>query len=190
MRLAQVAMGKRETEASLRCMELGIERTAMGLNLVRLSEIELADIIALHNDPRVLRHLALADGNFNEFECARWVESKETQWKANGYGPWGILINGVFAGWGGFQLEMGDADLALVLSPEFWGCGRAIYRKMIEIAFEEMGLESVTVLLPSSRVRADGMLRLGFQADDQVELSGALFYRYRLWAPERKQRKG
>lgn len=161
----------------------------MGLKLIRLSEIELADIIALHNDPRVLRHLPLADGNFDEFECTRWVKSKETQWEVNGYGPWGIVINGVFAGWGGFQREMGDADLALVLPPEYWGHGRVIYRKIIEIAFEEMGFKSVTALLPPSRVHANGMLRLGFQADGQVEISNSMFYRYRLWAPYRMQNK-
>lgn len=155
----------------------------MNLKLIRLSEIELATIIALHNDPRVLRHLPLANGTFDEFECRQWVESKEAQWEVNGYGPWGILINGVFAGWGGFQLEMGDADLALVLSPEYWGYGKVIYRKIIGIAFEEMVFESVTALLPSSRVRTNGLLRLGFQADGQVEISGSMFYRYRLWAP-------
>ncbi|MGY6275181.1 GNAT family N-acetyltransferase [Methylomonas sp. MgM2] len=162
----------------------------MGLKLIRLSEIELADIIALHNDPSVLRHLPLAGGNFDEVECMRWVESKETQWEVNGYGPWGIVINGVFAGWGGFQREMDDADLALVLSPEYWGYGKVIYRKIIEIAFQEMGFESVTALLPSSRVHVNGMLRLGFQADGQVEISNSMFYRYRLRAPYRMQNKG
>lgn len=154
----------------------------MDLKLVRLSEIELTDIMALHTDPRVLRHLPLASGTFDEFECKRWRESKEAQWEANGYGPWGILIGGAFAGWGGLQYEMGDADLALVLSPDYWGYGKAIYRKIIGIAFEELGLESVTALLPPSRGQADGLLRLGFVADGQIDISGSLFNRYRLWA--------
>ena len=157
----------------------------MDVRLIRLGEVSVADIIALHSDPKVLRHMPLAGGTFDEAECKKWVESKESQWEGNGYGPWGILINGVFAGWGGLQLEMGDADLALVLFPEHWGYGRIVYRKIIDIAFEEMGLESVTALLPSSRVRASGMLRLGFQADGQVRISKFLFYRYRLWAPKR-----
>ncbi|MGR9087169.1 MAG: GNAT family N-acetyltransferase [Gammaproteobacteria bacterium] len=157
----------------------------MDIELICLGEVGFADIIALHNNPRVLRHLPLAGGTFDESECKKWVESKVIQWEDNGYGPWGILINGVFAGWGGLQLEMGDADLALVLSPEHWGYGRIVYQKIIKIAFEEMGFESVTALLPPSRVRANGMLRLGFQSDGQVRISESLFYRYRLWAPKR-----
>lgn len=157
----------------------------MDVKFIRLSEVRIADIISLHNDPRVLRHMPLAGRTFDESACKKWVESKESQWEENGYGPWGILINGAFAGWGGLQLEMGDADLALVLFPEYWGYGRIVYQKIIEIAFEEMGFESVTALLPPSRVRANGMLRLGFQADGQVRISESLFYRYRLWAPKR-----
>jgi [ribosomal protein S5]-alanine N-acetyltransferase len=162
-----------------------MEGVAMSLKLIRLSEVELADIIALHNDPRVLRHMPLAGAPFGEFECRRWVESKEAQWTANGYGPWGILIDNGFAGWGGLQLEAGDADLALVLSPEYWGHGRAICREITRIAFDEMGLQSVTALLPPRGARLNGMVRFGFQADGQVEISGSMFYRYRLWAPVR-----
>jgi hypothetical protein len=161
------------------------ERSLLDVKLIRLGEVRIADIIALHNDPSVLRHMPLAGGTLDESECKKWVESKESQWETNGYGPWGILIDGVFAGWGGLQLEMGDADLALVLFSKYWGYGRIVYQKMIEIAFEEMGFESVTALIPSSRIRTNGMLRLGFQADGQVRISESLFYRYRLWAPKR-----
>jgi len=156
----------------------------MDLELIRLGKVRSADIIALHNDPRVLRHMPLAGESFDESECKKWVESKERQWEENGYGPWAILIDGDFAGWGGLQLEMGDADLALVLSPDYWGYGRFVFWKIIETAFGEMRFESITALLPPSRVRTSGMLRLGFLADGQVQISGSPFYRYRLWAPE------
>lgn len=159
-------------------------RTA-ACELVRLSDVAAADIVALHNNPRVLRHLPLAGARFDESGCTAWVQNKEAQWDTNGYGPWGILIDGAFAGWGGLQQETGDADLALVLAPEYWGHGRAICRRIIDIAFAEMGLESITALLPPSRVRARGMLRLGFRADGQAEICGSVFHRYRLWAPDR-----
>ncbi len=156
----------------------------MHIELVRLSDVGLAKIMALHNDPRVIRHMPLARGNVDTSACRRWVESKERQWEENGYGPWGILIHGEFAGWGGLQREGRDADLALVLAPEYWGWGRSICEKIIEVAFGELGLESVTALLPPSRARTRGMLRMGFQADGQVRISGSLFDRYRLHAPK------
>ena len=162
----------------------------MNLKLVRLSEIAITDIMALHNDHRILRHLPLASGSFDELQCQQWVNDKESQWKTNGYGPWGILINDKFAGWGGLQNEMGDADLALVLSPDYWGYGKRICQKIIEIAFEEMRLESVTALLPPSRSRTKGMLRLGFHPDGQAEISGSIFYRFRLFAPKHTAQHG
>jgi hypothetical protein len=112
------------------------------------------------------------------------VASKEAQWKINGYGPWGILVNDEFAGWGGFQEEMGEADLCLVLSPDCWGYGKRICQKFIKVAFEEMNLASITALLPPSRSRTNGMLRLGFKPDGQVEVSGTIFFRFRLLAPK------
>ena len=162
----------------------------MSLKLVRLSEIAITDIMALHNDHRNLRHLPLSPGSFDELRCQQWVSDKESHWKTNGYGPWGILINGEFAGWGGLQNEMGDADLALVLSPDYWGYGRRICQKIFKIAFEEIGLDSVTALLPPSRIRTKGMLRLGFHPDGQVELSGSVFYRFRLFAPKLTAQQG
>jgi hypothetical protein len=38
----------------------------------RLPHVDLADLIALMNDPRVRRHLPLARGAFGPVECARF----------------------------------------------------------------------------------------------------------------------
>ncbi len=156
----------------------------MDLKLTRLSDIDVAELVALHSDARVRRHMPLADYVFDESACRKWVECKERQWKINGYGPWAFLIDGRFAGWGGLQLENGDADLALVLFPEYWGRGRAVYREILARAFGDMGFESITALLPPGRDHVKGMLRLGFQTDGQVEIAGTSFVRYRLWAPK------
>ncbi len=155
----------------------------MERQLVRLSDIDVADIIALHTDAQVIRHMPLAGGAFGEAECTAWVAEKERQWAIHGYGPWAFLVDGRFAGWGGLQREDGDADLALVLFPAYWGHGSAICREIIKRAFGEMGLASVTALLPVSRVRTRGMRRLGFEAEGEVSLARETFIRYRLRAP-------
>jgi hypothetical protein len=36
------------------------------------------------------------------------------------HGPWAFIVDGKFAGWGGLQPEEGDADLELVLHPDYW----------------------------------------------------------------------
>lgn len=77
------------------------------------------------------------------------------------------------------QPEEGEVDLGLVFHPDYWGYGKAIRR-----AFEEMGLQSVTILFPPTRTRIKGILRLGFQLDGDVEIAGERFIRYRLNAPK------
>ena len=80
------------------------------------------------------------------------------------------------------QPEEGDADVALVLHPDYWGTGRAIYEEIVARAFGEMGFDSVTASLPPSRVSFRGLMRLGFEPDGETEIGGERFIRYRLRA--------
>ena len=104
-------------------------------------------------------------------------------WEENGYGPWAFVINDEFVGWGGLQLEGDDADVGLVLHPNHWGAGRLLYERIIGYAFGELSLGSVIALLPPSRTRVAGILRLGFQQDGEVVLGDERFIRYRLTRP-------
>ncbi|MCG8610426.1 MAG: GNAT family N-acetyltransferase [Pseudomonadales bacterium] len=152
----------------------------MVIEFVRLNLISCADIVRLHNDQQVLRHLPLAGEKFDIATSRKWIESKEQQWREHGIGPLAIQIDGQFAGWGGFQMELGNADLALVLFPVYWGKGVVICRMFIRKAFEEYNLESITALLPVSRTKTKGMQRLGFKPEGAVDIEGHQFIRYRL----------
>jgi [ribosomal protein S5]-alanine N-acetyltransferase len=152
----------------------------MKIEFKRLTEVDRADIIGLMNHPRLRQHMPLLGDTFGEAECNAFIAGKEALWTEHGYGPWAFFVDGHFVGWGGLQPEDGDADLALVLHPNSWGMGKAIYDKIIERAFGVMGFESVTVLLPPTRVRVRGLQRLGFEPDGEVEYLGERFLRYRL----------
>jgi len=154
----------------------------MQLEFRRLSDINISDIIAVNTNPLVLRHMPLSCDNWQESDWMEWVEGKEKQWDQYGYGPWAFIIDGKFAGWGGLQNENGDADLGLVLHPDFWGIGKIIYEEIIKRSFGEMGFESIIVLLPPSRTRQKAIQRLGFQLDGEVEIQGEKFIRYRLFS--------
>ncbi|MEZ4379545.1 MAG: GNAT family protein [Gemmatimonadales bacterium] len=154
-----------------------------GIVLERLTHVDPADLIALMNDSRVRRHLALARGAFGPAECADFVAGKERLWVEHGFGPWAFRVDGVFAGWGGLQPEGADMDLGLVLRPEFWGLGRPLAAHFVALAFGELAAASVVVLLPPSRVRVSGIARLGFRRDGDLKLGGVCFHRYRLAAP-------
>ena len=146
----------------------------------RLTGADPVDIIALMNEPRVRRLMPLSGDGFDAAACARFVTGKEAMWAEHGYGPWAFFIDGRFAGWGGLQPEAGDADLAIVLHPRYWGYGKPIYDRLLTHAFGPMNLDAITILLPPERTRTRAVLRLGFEPDGEVELCGVRFLRYRL----------
>jgi hypothetical protein len=150
------------------------------LKFVPLSGIEEEQIITLMNNEIVGRQLPLLAGGFSSEACRAFLEAKQRLWDEHGYGPWAFLIDGEFAGWGGLQPENGDADFALVLHPKFWGWGRRIFNRIRDQAFGEMGLDSITILLPPSRPNSKAVARLGFAEDGELTIDGALFTRFRL----------
>ena len=90
-------------------------------------------------------------------------------------------------GWGGLQPEGDDADVGLVLNRAHWGAGKVLYERILDHAFDELGLDSVIALLPPSRTRVAGLRRLGFGEDGQVMIGEELFNRYRLQRSARRR---
>ncbi len=157
----------------------------MKLEFKRMSEVAPSEYVALNTNPLVMKQMPLSDDSFDEAACREWIKGKERIWEEHGYGPWAFIVDDKFAGWGGLQPEEGDADLGLVLHPDYWGMGKMIYEEIVRRAFGEMGMESVTILFPPTRTRIKGILRLGFQPDGEVEVGGERFIRYRLYAPKK-----
>lgn len=155
----------------------------MNIEFKRLNEVEKSDILELMNNPLVRRQMPLLKGDWTESTCDKFVASKEQLWIEHSYGPWAFVVNDRFAGWGGVQPEDGEADLALVLHPDFWGLGKTLYREIINRAFGELGLSSVQVLFPPTRTRVQGLLRLGFKKEAELKVGDETFIRYRLEKP-------
>jgi ribosomal-protein-alanine N-acetyltransferase len=151
----------------------------VSIEFVRLTEVSVADVLELLNEPRNARHMPLS-GTFTEESAAEWVTAKDAQWERNGYGPWAVLLDGTFAGWGGFQREESGADFALVLLPGQWGHGAVITRAALDRGFGELGLEQVVIALPYSRRPDRVVARFGFTPDGEVSYDGAPFRQYRL----------
>ena len=143
-----------------------------------LSDIPNEEWFHLWNHPDVIRHMPLATERWTDSAITEWAKGKDAQWQANGYGPWAIRIDGAFAGWGGFQKEGGEADLALVLLPGFWGHGPALVGHFMSRRLE-LGIGPVSILLPPSRTRVKGLARIGFLFDCKVEYDGQRFLKFR-----------
>ena len=162
--------------------------TDVRIDLVRLTEVHLDAVVALLNEPRNTRHMPLSNP-FTPESAREWVQAKDGQWAEHGYGPWAVLVDGDFAGWGGFQREPNGADFALVLFPRYWGQGAAITREVLERGFTDLGLTDVLIALPYSRSPDRAVARLGFQPDGDVDYGSVAFRQYRLtraaWAEAR-----
>lgn len=155
-------------------------QSAMQIELKRLTEVKLRDLVDLMTHPSVRRQMPLTRDSFTEEDAAAFVVGKEALWAEHGYGPWAFFIDGQFAGWGGLQPEGDDVDLGLVLHPHYWGAGKALYDQIMAHAFGELDFKSVTILFPPSRTRVKAVLRLGFIPDGELAVGGERFIRYRL----------
>lgn len=145
----------------------------------RFADISAGRWLALLTHPEVRRHMPLAGEGWDEASAASWAAAKDGQWQENGYGPWAIRIGGSFAGWGGFQKEGEEVDLGLVMLPEFWGYGAAIFAQMLTRG-RDMRLSPITILLPPSRTRMKGLARLGFTPAGELDYAGHRFLKFRL----------
>jgi RimJ/RimL family protein N-acetyltransferase len=150
------------------------------IDFLRLTEVPLADVLALLNEPRS-RHLPLSRA-FTPAAAQAWVTAKDAQWETHGYGPWAVLVDHRFAGWGGFQREENGADFALVLSPTYWGHGAAVTRLALARGFDELGLDEVLIALPYTRRPDRVVARFGFVPDGEVRYGDVAFRQYRLTA--------
>ena len=149
------------------------------IELARLVDVPLDAVVALLNEPRNTRHMPLSTP-FTPETAREWAHAKDAQWDEHGYGPWAVLVDGDFAGWGGFQREPNGADFALVLFPRHWGQGAAITRELLARGFTDLGLTDVLIALPYSRSPDRAVARLGFRPDGDVDYGGVAFRQYRL----------
>ncbi len=172
----------------MRYRNFGFKKIKMNIEFKRLSDINRSDIVELMNNDLVRRQMPLLKGEFSKIDCEKFVKSKEKMWENHGFGPWAFEVNHQFAGWGGVQPDNGEADLALVLHPDYWGVGKVLYKKIIDNAFNDLGILSVQVLFPPSRTRIQGLLRLGFKKEDELQVGDEKFIRYRLYKSDLKDK--
>lgn len=147
---------------------------------VRLTEVAPEEIAAHMSDPRMVAHMPLLTGSWDREFAKAFVETKEACWRRDGLGHWAILIDGAYAGWGGFQMEGEDWDFGLVLKPRMFGLGPRIGRKALDFARADARIPEVTFLLPPSRKHLGALARLGAEFVGEVSHAGARFLKFRL----------
>ncbi|PWE28403.1 GNAT family N-acetyltransferase [Maritimibacter sp. 55A14] len=150
------------------------------ITLARLPDIPLQVLVEHMSDPRVAEHMPLLKDAWNRDIAADFVAAKEACWHRDGLGHWAILADNRYLGWGGFQMEGGEWDFALVLKPDAFGLGARIARKALAFARADARISVVTFLLAPSRRNLRALERLGATFVAEVEYAGAPFLKYRM----------
>lgn len=150
------------------------------ITFVRLPEVPRHELIAHMADPRLAAHMPLHTGPWDAERTEAFIAAKEACWVRDGLGHWGILANGAYVGWGGFQKEGEEWDLGLVLKPSCFGLGPRIARLALAFAIADERIAYVTFLLPPSRKNVGALARFGAAFVTEIDYQDARFLKYRL----------
>ncbi|GAA6181357.1 hypothetical protein NBRC116594_27950 [Shimia sp. NS0008-38b] len=132
------------------------------------------------NDARVIAHLPLLHGVFDDAALDRFLEIKAARWEQDGLGHWAFWRDGVFLGWGGFEKEDDVWDFGLVLMPDAFGQGAAITRQALAFARTEPCIDTVQFLLAPTRRSMRALQRIGAREAGEIRHGGQIFRRFLL----------
>jgi len=128
-------------------------------------------------DPRVVKNMA--SNGITLKDCESIVANSLEHWKKHGIGSWGVERKGQLVGWAGFKYwKDRECEALIVLSPSYWGLGKAIFDKLLELAVKNFELSHLYVLLPVTRKSFKYMRRIGFEYDNDETHNGEAFKKF------------
>lgn len=151
----------------------------------RLRAEHLADLLALHADPRMMATLG---GVRTEAQTRAWLAANLDHWERHGFGLWLLRDRtGRLAGRAGLRrvaIEGAqETEIAYALLPEFWGRGLAteIAQALRDIGFARLGLPTlVAFTLPDNLASRRVMEKLGLRFERAFEYGGLPHVLYRI----------
>jgi RimJ/RimL family protein N-acetyltransferase len=156
------------------------------LRLVRPTTADGADLLNMHNNPRVSPTLGgPATVEEGRIRLARHLE----HWERHGWGYWVARdrATNAFIGRGGLRHQLIDGrdevEVGYGFAPEAWGRGLAteLARESVRVAFDVLKLsELICFTLPTNRASQRVMEKVGFVYERDGEWAGLPHVFYRL----------
>lgn len=134
--------------------------------------------IKLLNSELVRKHL-IQHPPFTTESVKVWLQSKIKEDQESGCRIRAIHSNGELVGWCGVQRQSGNYEIALVLSPAYWGRGREVAKQIIKWA-QELGHNELLAHLPLTRPQTKALERLFGQPIGSTNIHGHIFNTYRI----------
>lgn len=163
------------------------------LVLTKPTPADLAELEAMHTDPRVMATLG---GLLSPEELQERHRQYFAFWERDGFGWWiARTFDGQFVGRGGLRrgrIEGQDVvELGYGLVPPFWGRGLAteLVQESVRVGFDVLGIpDLVCFALPGNQASRRVMEKVGFRFERDIEHRGLSHVLYRLrhedWANE------
>ncbi len=124
--------------------------------------------------------MPLAEVDYSDEWIQNWIAQKSNTWPQENVGPWSVWVNGTFAGWSGFEPDEQDLSFGIVLHKQFWGYGRAVLSRAIDVWADALDTRRIFFEFPLSRSSELWATRLGLVPVEEIEFSGHTFMRYEL----------
>lgn len=137
-----------------------------------------SDWLTLLNSEAVRKHL-LPHPLFTEETLRVWLNHKTTEDAQPGCRVRAIQFEDKLVGWCGIQLESGHYELALVLSPDYWGYGREVMKQMMQWA-QTLGHSSLLAHFPKTRPQTKALERLFGQPVGEYRIEGCVYNTYQI----------
>ena len=134
--------------------------------------------IELLNSDLVRKHL-IQHPQFTTETLIIWLQSKIKEDQDPGCRIRAIHSDGKLVGWCGIQIESSNYELALILSPKYWGHGREAINQVIKWA-QELGHKQLLAHLPQTRPQTKALERLFGQPIGVSNIQGHVFNTYRI----------
>jgi RimJ/RimL family protein N-acetyltransferase len=121
------------------------------------------ELLNLLNDPRVTRHMPLAEP-VDRAWIDGWKAAKSALWPQPDMGPWAVYLDGRFAGWVGVQPDEDERnEFAIVLNVWAWGFGQEITQEAMRTWLAFGDSRPVVIYLPETRPLGLLQERFGFR---------------------------
>ena len=158
--------------------------TTRRLMLRGLTEQDAEPLCRILSQDGVLRYFPNSNPPTLE-RIQNMIARHRTHWKEYGYGRWAIVprTGQACIGWAGLEFlpEMNEAEVAYLLSKDYWGQGLATEAALaaVQYGFETAGLARIVGIVHVENVASRRVMdKLGMSLLDQANLWGMECYRY------------
>ena len=148
------------------------------IKYIHINDCNRTDLTRILNDKMVRRHL-VDHPEFGPDEIEEWVKQKAKVDKDPNCRVRGIVIKGELAGWCGIQVENGQYDLGIILSPAFWGYGHTVFWDLLKWS-KELEHKEVFIHLLESRPESKAIQRRIGASITSTQMMGRSFRSYKI----------